>query len=71
MACLTPCAELHHLAPLRHQVIPVWLSNSSLDSDAVLCPRAEEPVSPHRHGKRHSLRHQFGRHVLEDRAGTS
>lgn len=69
--CHTPGAELHHLAPLWHQVVTVWLSDSSLDGNTILRPRAEEPVSPHCHGKRHGLGHQLSWHILEDEAGRS
>lgn len=68
LVCHTPGAELHHLAPLWHQVVAVRLADCSLDSDAVLRPRAEEPVAPHCHGKRHSLGHQLGWHILEGKA---
>lgn len=69
--CHTASAELHNLAPLRHQVVTVWLSDSSLDSDTVLGPRAEEPVSSHRHRERYGLSHQLGWNILENKAGRS
>lgn len=64
---LTSSAELHHLAPLGHQVVPVRLPDSCLNSDTVLSPWAEEPVSSNRHGERHSLGHKLSWHILDEK----